>query len=73
MPPLELPHWLMIAGTILVMVGLTGLGFGRNKQAQTGEPAPGDLASWKNEVSEPSDLDASESRRRSPRGASARQ
>jgi hypothetical protein len=55
----------MIAGTVLVMVGLTGLGFGRNKQIESEEPAilPGDLASWRDKVSGPSDLDASKSKR----------
>lgn len=56
MPLLELPHWLMIAGTALVMVGLIGLGFSRNKQVES-EPTvlPGDLASWKHHGSGSSD------------------
>jgi hypothetical protein len=32
MPSLELPHWLMIAGTTLVMVGFIGLGLSQNRQ-----------------------------------------
>jgi len=30
---MELPHWLMIAGAILVAVGFLGLAFARNKEA----------------------------------------
>jgi hypothetical protein len=43
---LELPHWLMISGIVLVMAGLIGLGFSRNKQVEN-EPVllPGDLSS----------------------------
>ena len=43
---LELPHWLMIAGSALVMVGLIGLGLSRNRQVE-GDPVvlPGDLPS----------------------------
>jgi hypothetical protein len=41
---LELPHWLIVAGSALVMAGLIGLGLTRNKQAE-GDPValPGDL------------------------------
>ena len=48
MPLLELPHWLMIAGTFLVMFGLIGLAFSRKNQVEA-EPEllPGDLDSWK--------------------------
>ncbi len=48
MPLLELPHWLMIAGTFLVLARLIGLAFSRKKQAET-EPEllPGDFNSWK--------------------------
>lgn len=47
---LELPHWLMISGTALVMAGLIGLGFTRNKQVES-EPVllPSDLSSWRSE------------------------
>jgi hypothetical protein len=47
---LELPHWLIVAGSALVMVGLIGLGLTRNKQAES-DPLvlPGDLSSWRSE------------------------
>ena len=32
---IELPHWLMIAGAILVSMGFLGLVFTRNRQAAT--------------------------------------
>jgi hypothetical protein len=32
---IELPHWLMIAGAILIAMGFLGLVFTRNKQAAT--------------------------------------
>lgn len=32
---IELPHWLMIAGAILVTIGFLGLALSRNKQAAT--------------------------------------
>jgi hypothetical protein len=32
---IELPHWLMIAGAILIAIGFLGLVFTRNKQAAT--------------------------------------
>jgi hypothetical protein len=32
---INLPHWLMIAGAILVVMGVLGLVFGRNKKAAT--------------------------------------
>ena len=32
---LEYPHWLMIAGAILIAMGFLGLVFTRNKQAAT--------------------------------------
>lgn len=52
---LELPHWLMISGSALVMAGLIGLGFSRNKQVES-DPVvlPGDLSSWRSERSETS-------------------
>jgi hypothetical protein len=44
---LQLPHWLMIAGTLLVIAGLTGLAVRRRQQAkvqddpaQSPEPRP---------------------------------
>jgi len=51
-PLLELPHWLMIAGTFLVMFGLIGLAFSPKSQVEAeveAEPEllPGDLDSWK--------------------------
>lgn len=47
---LELPHWLMVAGSALVVAGLIGLGLSRNKQVE-GDPVilPGDLSSWRSE------------------------
>jgi hypothetical protein len=52
MPVLDLPHWLMIAGTALVLGGLIGLGVSRNKQVES-DPIllPGDLAAWRAEGS----------------------
>jgi hypothetical protein len=48
MPLLELPHWLMIVGAVLVVVGFFGLAFSRRNKAEL-EPEllPGDLDSWK--------------------------
>ncbi|WGR95079.1 MULTISPECIES: hypothetical protein [unclassified Bradyrhizobium] len=50
MPLLELPHWLIIAGTLLVVVGLIGLAVSPRKDAER-EPEllPGDLDAWKAE------------------------
>ena len=54
MPLVEMPHWLMIAGAVLVIAGLIGLGFSRNKQVES-EPdtPPDDLASWRDRRPEP--------------------
>ncbi|QOZ28955.1 hypothetical protein [Bradyrhizobium sp. CCBAU 51753] len=50
MPLLELPHWLIIAGALLVLVGLIGLAFGPRKEvALEPELLPGDLDAWKAE------------------------
>jgi hypothetical protein len=51
MLPLELPHWLMIAGSALVVTGLIGLGLNRNKQVES-DPVvlPGDLDSRSEEA-----------------------
>jgi hypothetical protein len=50
MPLLELPHWLIIAGALLVMAGLIGLAFSRKNEIETEPvPPPGDLASWKDQ------------------------
>ena len=59
MPVLDLPHWLMIAGTALVLGGLIGLGVSRNKQVES-DPIllPGDLAAWRAEGSESQGLAA---------------
>jgi hypothetical protein len=35
---IELPHWLMIAGAVLIAVGLLGLAFIRNREAEIPEP-----------------------------------
>jgi hypothetical protein len=35
---IELPHWLMIAGAVLLAMGFLGLAFTRNKEAATPEP-----------------------------------
>ena len=32
---IELPHWLMIAGAILIAMGFLGLAFTRNKEVAT--------------------------------------
>lgn len=47
---LELPHWLMLSGSALIMAGLIGLGFSRSKQVES-DPVllPGDLSSWRSE------------------------
>jgi LPXTG-motif cell wall-anchored protein len=45
---MALPHWLMIAGALLVMTGFIGLAF-RRKNGVESAPAlrPGDLTPWK--------------------------
>jgi hypothetical protein len=35
---IELPHWLMIGGALLVAIGLLGLAFARNKEIATNNP-----------------------------------
>jgi hypothetical protein len=35
---IELPHWLIIGGAILIAMGFLGLAFTRNKEAATPEP-----------------------------------
>jgi hypothetical protein len=35
---IELPHWLMIAGALLVAIGFMGLAFTRNKEVATNNP-----------------------------------
>ena len=50
MPLLELPHWLIIAGAIFLVIGLIGLAFGPRKRAEhEPELLPGDLDAWKAE------------------------
>src|SRR3982750_1556327 len=45
---IELPHWLMIAGALLVVAGVVGLALSRNKEAGADTVVlPGDLASWR--------------------------
>jgi hypothetical protein len=39
MPSLELPHWLMIAGTLLVVAGVVGVRVSGNKADEV-DPAP---------------------------------
>ena len=39
MASLGLPHWLMIAGALLVLFGLIGFALSRNKAVET-DPAP---------------------------------
>lgn len=53
MPVLDLPHWLIIAGSAFVFGGLIGLGVRRNKHVES-DPVllPGDLAAWRAEGSE---------------------
>jgi LPXTG-motif cell wall-anchored protein len=48
MPLLELPHWLMIAGVLLLMAGFIGLALRRKNEVET-DPVllPGAPASWK--------------------------
>ena len=59
MPVMDLPHWLMIAGSALVLGGLIGLGVRRNKQVES-DPIllPGDLTAWRDEESKTSGLAA---------------
>ena len=59
MPVLDLPYWLIIAGSALVLGGLIGLGVSRNRRVES-DPIllPGDLTAWKDEGSETSDLAA---------------
>jgi hypothetical protein len=35
---IELPHWLMIGGAILIVMGFLGLAFTRNREAATSAP-----------------------------------
>jgi hypothetical protein len=37
---IELPHWLMIGGASLIVVGFLGLAFTRNKQVTTDPESP---------------------------------
>jgi hypothetical protein len=50
MPLLELPHWLLIAGGLLVLAGSIGLAFSVKNEVET-DPVllPGDLTSWKSQ------------------------
>jgi drug/metabolite transporter (DMT)-like permease len=47
MSSIELPHWLMIAGALLVVAGVVGLALSRNKEDEA-DPVvlPGD-APWR--------------------------
>jgi hypothetical protein len=69
---MEYPHWLMVAGAVLVVVGCIGLAFHKNyaepvennlkQAAPTGEPNPPRLdqrrsAGGEREMSEPNKLD----------------
>ena len=48
MSSIELPHWLMIAGALLVVAGVVGLALSRNKEGGADTVVlPGDLASWR--------------------------
>jgi len=38
--PIELPHWLMIVGAILIAMGFVGLAFTRNKEVATNPDSP---------------------------------
>ncbi|OKO81285.1 hypothetical protein AC629_26035 [Bradyrhizobium sp. NAS80.1] len=59
MPVLDLPHWLMIAGSALVLGGLIGLGISRNKQVESDPvPLPSDLSTLKAEESKVSSFAA---------------
>lgn len=45
MASVGLPHWLMIAGLVLVLFGLSGLALSRNKAVETDAAIqPGDVA-----------------------------
>jgi len=59
MPVLDLPYWLIIAGSALVLGGLIGLGVSRNRRVES-DPIllPGDLAAWRAEGSETQGLAA---------------
>src|SRR6266404_753985 len=37
----EYPHWMMMAGTILVAAGFIGLAFHRNRNVETDQKKPG--------------------------------
>jgi hypothetical protein len=44
MASMGLPHWLMIAGTLLVLFGLSGFALSRNKAVETDTAfLPGDV------------------------------
>ena len=37
---MEYPHWMMVAGAVLVVVGFIGLGFSRNRNLEPAQAAP---------------------------------
>jgi hypothetical protein len=37
---MEYPHWLMVAGAVLVVIGVIGLAFRRNRQDVEPDPEP---------------------------------
>ena len=61
---LEIPHWLVIAGAILVFAGLAGLALTRNKEVDT-DPVllPGDISEKRTTVSGQSVSPSGEPRR----------
>ena len=58
MSSIELPHWLMIAGALLVVAGVVGLALSRNKGDEA-DPVvlPGD-APWRDVRSDPPGLNS---------------
>ena len=56
---MELPHWLMIAGAILIAVGFVGLAFTRNKEVAIDDPHPEPAAPLRKMPPLPKPLDSS--------------
>src|SRR5258708_8402880 len=49
----EYPHWMMMAGTILVAAGFIGLAFHRNRNVETDQKKPGRERAKSDDTPEP--------------------
>jgi hypothetical protein len=50
---MEYPHWMMMAGTILVAAGFIGLAFHRNRNVETDQKKPGRERAKSDDTPEP--------------------